>query len=139
QPVVNACRVVELERPTLLAYGRQLEARVQIDGEGAEVAGHDRPELELEVRFRVVRQLRLEVPAQIDRIAALVPEGAAGPEAHARVLDVLGVRALDVDVGRDVDLVGHAVVVLEARPHEPVARRFTLLALSRTSIPDEGR
>src|SRR5205814_6850605 len=81
EPVVHARPVVELERPALLAHGGQLEAGIQIDGEPPEVARHDGPELELQVRFAPVRYLRLDVPAEVERIAPLLEERA--PRAHA--------------------------------------------------------
>src|SRR5581483_3443950 len=99
---------VELDGAAFLAHRRQLEDRVQVERERADVLRDDRPELELEVGFLVVRHLGLEVPAEIEEVSALVEHGAAHAGARARVLELVRVLSDQVDVGRDVDLVGEA-------------------------------
>src|SRR5262249_12329680 len=85
QAIVDAGGVVELERPPLLTHRRQLEGRVQVDREAPQVAGDERPEFQLEIRLRVVRHLGLEVPSEVEREAALVPQRPSRAEARARV------------------------------------------------------
>src|SRR5439155_11216384 len=86
QSIVDASGVVELHRPPFLAHRRQLEGRVQVDREAPEVARNERTELELEIRLLVVRHFRLEVPAEVDGEATLVPQRPADAEARGGVL-----------------------------------------------------
>src|SRR5204863_4121397 len=88
EPIVDTRPILELEGPPLLAHRRQLERRVQVEREATEVARQERFELELQVGLGVVRDLRLEIPAEVDGMFALVPERATRTESHPRVLDV---------------------------------------------------
>src|SRR5262249_10342878 len=81
QAIVDTGGVVELQRPSLLTHRRQLEGRVQVDREAPQVAGDERPELQLEIRLLVVWHLGLEIPSDVEREAALVPQRAARAEA----------------------------------------------------------
>src|SRR5262249_9657178 len=121
EPVAEPCAVVELQRPPLARDRRELEARIEIDGEALDVARKDRPEFQFQLRLLSVRDLDFEVPAEIDWKTALVEECAPEAEPAARVLRPLGIRPLEVEVGGRVDLVGDAVVVLDALAEEPLA------------------
>src|SRR5439155_1673921 len=141
EPVVHARPVVERESPALLAHGGQLEAGVQIDGESPEVARHDGPELDLEIRLAPVRHLRLDVPAEVERKASFLEKATARPHPRTRVLELVAVQAFEVGIGRHVDLVGEAVVVLDGGAQEPVAARLLalrLLFVRAASLGDEG-
>src|SRR5262245_17457319 len=142
EPIVAAGGVVELDRTPFLADRRQLEGGIEIDRETAEVTRQDGTELELELRLRIVRHLGLEVPSEVDRVATLLPQGAAPAEADAGVLGRLVTRPLQVEVRRQVDHVGQPVVVLDAGPEEVVAAwllALLLLFAGVTAIGDEGR
>src|SRR2546425_3932393 len=82
----------------------------------------------------MVRYFRLEVPAEVDGEAAVVPQRPAEAEARCRVLEVLAVRLLEVEIGGDVDAIGEAVVVLEAGAEEAMR-----LLVRVPSVGDERR